>query len=160
VTDTSAKSHSADRYRLRTFGTLTLAGPEDDTLLGKHGHQHRRLALLSVLAAAGEQGRSRDQLLLLFWPDATQSRARHSLERLLYAIRSSIDEALFAGVNPVRLNPDVVGSDVAEFQSALQRGDLEGAVEAYREPFLDGFYLSRGTGIRAMGRHRARTSGA
>ena len=95
-----------------------------------------------MLAAAGERGRSRDQLLLLFWPDATQSRARHSLEQLLYAIRSSIDEAVFAGVNPVRLNPDVVGSDVGEFQSALERGDLEGAVETYRGPFLDGFYLS------------------
>jgi TolB-like protein/DNA-binding SARP family transcriptional activator/tetratricopeptide (TPR) repeat protein len=142
VTDTSAKSHSADRYRLRTFGTLTLAGPEDDTLLGKHGHQHRRLALLSVLAAAGEQGRSRDQLLLLFWPDATQSHARHSLEQLLYAIRSSIDEAVFAGVNPVHLNPDVVSSDVGDFLGALERGDLEGAVKEYRGPFLDGFYPS------------------
>jgi len=130
------------RYRLRTFGTLALAGPADDTLLGKHGHQHRRLALLAVLAAAGEQGRSRDQLLLLFWPDGTQSRGRHSLEQLLYAIRSSIDEAVFAGVNPVRLNPDVVSSDVAEFQGALARDDLEGAVEVYRGPFLDGFYLS------------------
>jgi len=75
-------------YRLRTFGTLALAGPADDTLLGKHGHQHRRLALLAALAAAGEQGRSRDQLLLLFWPDGTQSRGRHSLEQLLYAIRN------------------------------------------------------------------------
>jgi len=100
------------------------------------------LALLAVLAAAGERGRSRDQLLLLFWPDATQSRARHSLEQLLYAIRNSIDEAVFAGMNPVRLNPDVVASDVAEFQSGLQRGDLEGAVAAYQGPFLDGFYLS------------------
>jgi len=130
------------RYRLRTFGTLALAGREDDTLLGKHGHQHRRLALLAVLAAAGEQGRSRDQLLLLFWPDTTQARARHSLEQLLYAIRSSIDEAVFAGVNPVRLNPVVVSSDVGEFQGALERGDLETAVQEYRGPFLDGFYLS------------------
>ena len=142
MTDTSAKLHSADHYRLRTFGTLALAGREDDTLLGKHGHQHRRLALLAVLAAAGEQGRSRDQLLLLFWPDATQPHARHSLEQLLYAIRSSIDENVFAGVNPVHLNPDVVGSDVGEFQGALKRGDLEEAVAEYRGPFLDGFYLS------------------
>src|SRR5882672_1971672 len=137
-----AKSHSQAHYRLRTFGTLALAGPDDDALLGKTGHQHRRLALLAVLAAAGEQGRSRDQLLLLFWPDGSQPRARHSLEQLLYAIRSSIDEAVFAGVNPVRLNPDVISSDVSEFQSALERGDLEGAVEEYRGPFLDGFYLS------------------
>jgi TolB-like protein/DNA-binding SARP family transcriptional activator len=137
----SAKPHPADRYRLRTFGTLALAGPEDDTLLGKHGHQRHRLALLAVLAAAGDQGRSRDQLLLLFWPDGTQGRGRHSLEQLLYAIRSSIDEAVFAGVNPVRLNPDVISSDVGEFHGALESGDLEGVVEAYRGPFLDGFYL-------------------
>jgi TolB-like protein/DNA-binding SARP family transcriptional activator len=100
------------------------------------------MALLAVLAAAGEQGRSRDQLLLLFWRDATQPHARHSLEQLLYAIRSSIDEAVFAGVNPVRLNPDIVSSDVGDYQDALQRGDLAGAVELYRGPFLDGFYLS------------------
>ncbi|HMA21799.1 MAG TPA: BTAD domain-containing putative transcriptional regulator, partial [Gemmatimonadaceae bacterium] len=132
----------AGRFRLRTFGTLALAGPEDDTLLGKHRHQHRRLALLAVLAAAGDEGRSRDQLHLLFWPDATQTRARHSLEQLLYAIRGSIDDDVFDGVNPVRLNPAVVGSDVGDFRSALDRGDLSAALEQYRGKFLDGFYLS------------------
>jgi DNA-binding SARP family transcriptional activator len=130
------------RYRLRTFGTLALAGPEDDTVPGKETHQRRRLALLAVLAAAGMQGRSRDHLLLLFWRDATQPQARHSLEQLLYAIRSSIDEAVFAGVNSVRLNPAIISSDVAEFHGALERGDLEGAAKEYRGPFLDGFFLS------------------
>jgi TolB-like protein/DNA-binding SARP family transcriptional activator len=143
VTDSSANPlSSTDRYRLRTFGTLALAGPDDETLLGKHGHQHRRLALLAVLAAAGEEGRSRDQLHILFWPDATQARARHSLEQLLYAIRNSINEDVFAGVNPVRLNSAVVSSDVADFQNALRSGDLERATEVYRGPFLDGFYLN------------------
>jgi TolB-like protein/DNA-binding SARP family transcriptional activator len=111
-------------------------------VLGNHGHQRRRLALLAVLAAAGEVGRSRDQLLLLFWPDATQARARHSLEQLLYAIRSSIDEEAFAGVNPVSLNAKVIASDLGDFQAALERGELEDAVNAYGGPFLDGFYLS------------------
>lgn len=143
VNDMSANPQpSAGRFRLRTFGTLALAGPEDDTLLGKHRHQHRRLALLAVLAAAGDEGRSRDQLHLLFWPDATQTRARHSLEQLLYAIRSSIDDDVFDGVNPIRLNPAVVSSDVGDFQSALERGDLPAALEQYRGKFLDGFYLS------------------
>ena len=132
----------AGRFRLRTFGTLALAGPEDDTLLGKHRHQHRRLALLAVLAAAGNEGRSRDQLHLLFWPDANQARARHSLEQLLYAIRGSIDDDVFVGVNPIRLNPAVVSSDVGDFQSALECGDLPGALEQYRGRFLDGFYLN------------------
>ena len=129
-------------YRLATFGTLALSGQANDTVLGGHGHHRRRLALLAVLAAAGDRGKSRDQLLLLFWPEATQARARHSLDQLLYALRNSIDESVFSGVNPVRLNPDVVESDVGDFNAALERGDFQAAVESYRGAFLDGFYLN------------------
>ena len=132
----------ARHYRLATFGTTALAGPGDDTVLGTHGRHRRRLALLSVLAAAGERGRSRDQLFLLFWPDATQARARHSLDQLLYALRGSLGECVFASVNPVRLNPDVVSSDVATFSAALDHDDLDAAAAVYRGPFLDGFYLA------------------
>jgi TolB-like protein/DNA-binding SARP family transcriptional activator len=141
VTEPSTKPHPTDRHRLRTLGTFALVGPRDDTILGTRGHQRRRLALLAVLAAAGERGRSRDQLLLLFWPDVSQSRARHSLEQLLYEIRSAVGGAAFVGVNPVCLAPAIVSSDVADFNDALERGDLEVAVEAYRGPFLDGFHL-------------------
>ncbi|HMA25567.1 MAG TPA: BTAD domain-containing putative transcriptional regulator, partial [Gemmatimonadaceae bacterium] len=141
VTDPS-KPYPVPRYRLRTFGPPALVGAEGDTLLGHHGHHRRRLALLAVLAAAGERGRSRDQLLLLFWPDATQSRARHSLDQLLYALRNSLGDSLFDGVNPVCLNPDVVSSDVAAFNAAIEGGDLDAAINEYRAPFLDGFYLS------------------
>lgn len=142
MTDTVPKPRSAHGYWLRTFGALALETLGDETVLGKHRHQRRRLALLAVLAAAGEHGRTRDQLLLLFWPDATQTRARHSLEQLLYAIRSSIDDAVFAGTNPVRLNPDLIRSDVGEFQTALGRGDYETAVHQYKGVFLDGVYLT------------------
>ena len=141
MTDRSA--HSEDRrHRLTTFGTLALIGPADDIVFGSHGHHRRRLALLAVLAAAGDLGRSRDQILPLFWPEATQTKARHSLEQLLYALRGSIDDAVFSGVNPLRLNPEVVESDVGTFRTALARGDLEEAVAVYRGPFLDGFYLT------------------
>jgi DNA-binding SARP family transcriptional activator len=95
-----------------------------------------------MLAAAGEQGRIRDQLHTLLWPDATLAHARHSLEQLLYAIRTWISDDVFAGANPVRLNPMVISSDVGQFQAALERGDLEAAVDEYRGPFLDGFYLN------------------
>ena len=129
------------RYRLRTLGPPALIGADDATFLGQHGHHRRRIALLAVLAAGGERGRSRDQLLLLFWPEATQSRARHSLDQLLYALRGSLGESVFDGVNPVRLNPGVVSSDVVAFNAALENGDLEAAVAEYRGPFLDGFYV-------------------
>jgi TolB-like protein/DNA-binding SARP family transcriptional activator/Tfp pilus assembly protein PilF len=141
VSDTPVTPHPAPHYRLATFGTLGLVGPADETVLGTHGHHRRRLALLAVLAAAGERGRSRDQLLGLFWPESTQSRARHALEQLLYSLRSSISDSVFASSNPVRLDPDVVESDVAAFNAALARADLEAAVEQYKGSFLDGFYL-------------------
>ena len=127
--------------RLRTFGPPALLGADDAIVLGSHGHHRRRLALLAVLAAAGPLGRSRDHLLLLFWPDATQARARHSLDQLLYALRASLGESLLDGVNPVRLNASVVSSDIADFNDALSQGRLAAAVDAYRGPFLDGFYL-------------------
>jgi DNA-binding SARP family transcriptional activator len=139
VTELSPLSHTG--YHLRTLGTLALVGPRGEPVLGAHGNHRRRLALLSALAVAGRTGRSRDQLLALFWPEATQARARHSLDQLLYALRSSVTEEVFAGVNPVRLNPDAVGSDVGNFVTALERGDDADAVSEYRGPFLDGFYL-------------------
>lgn len=131
----------APPFRLETFGTLVLRA-EGRTLVADHGQQGLRLALLAVLAASGERGSSRDRLLLLFWPDASQQRARHSLEQLLYKMRKSMGESLFAGVNPLRLNPAVMSSDVGDFEQALGAGDLEAAVGHYRGPFLDGFYLS------------------
>ena len=142
MTNNSGVTAAAPRFRLQTFGTLRLVHSEDQTVLGDHGHQRRRLALLAVLAASGERGRSRDQLLGLFWPEVPQARARHSLDQLLYALRTSLDENLFGGGNPVQLNAALINSDVGDFSDALARRDLESAIALYRGPFLDGFYLN------------------
>jgi TolB-like protein/DNA-binding SARP family transcriptional activator/thioredoxin-like negative regulator of GroEL len=142
VTDTPGEAASPPAFRLQTFGTLRLVGTGDDTILGDHGHQRRRLALLAVLAASGERGRSRDQLLGLFWPDASQSRAQHSLGQLLYAIRTSLGGDAFAGTSPLRLNSAFITSDIGDFTDALARGDAEAAVGHYRGRFLDGFNLT------------------
>ena len=138
---TPAAPAPVPRFRLLTLGTLRLVGSADDTVLGEHGHQRRRLALLAVLGASGEGGRSRDQLLGVFWPEVSQSRARHSLQQLLYAIRTSLDEDVFTGSNPLRLSSSAVSSDIGDFTDALTRNELEAAVELYRGPFLDGFWL-------------------
>lgn len=142
MTNPPGETPAVPAFRLKTFGTLRLVGSEDDTVLGEHGHQRRRLALLAVLAASGERGRSRDQLLGLFWPDASQSRAQHSLGQLLYAIRTSLDGDAFTGTNPLRLNVAFITSDIGDFSDAIARGEFETAVEQYRGPFLEGFYLS------------------
>ncbi|HET6363141.1 MAG TPA: BTAD domain-containing putative transcriptional regulator [Gemmatimonadota bacterium] len=133
----------APTFRLQTLGRLALRGPAAaDAPTADFAQQNRRLAVLAAVAAAGERGRNRDQLLLFFWPDASQQRARHSLEQTLYLIRRSVDAEAFLGVNPLRLNPSVVACDVEEFEAAIGAGDLAAAAELYQGPFLEGFYLS------------------
>ena len=132
----------APPFRLETLGTAVLRGLEGRASAGELAQQNRPLALLAALAASGARGRNRDRLLLFFWPDASQERARHSLEQTLYRIRRAVDASAFLGVNPIRLNPDVIASDVAEFDHAIAAGDFRAAIDLYRGPFLDGFHLS------------------
>ena len=127
-------------FRLQTLGSLSLHDPSGAAVPG-HGLQRRRLALLAVLAAAGSRGRARESLLTFFWPDASAERARHSLEQLLYGIRTSMSNEAFLGVNPISLNPEVIRSDVMEFGRALAEERFEDAVTEYGGPFLEGFVL-------------------
>ncbi|MGH9888769.1 MAG: BTAD domain-containing putative transcriptional regulator, partial [bacterium] len=87
------------------------------------------------------RGLSRDQILGYLWPDGESGAARHSLEQLLHTLRRTLGDSVFAGVNPIALNRDVVRSDVAEFEQALSRDDFAAAIALYRGPFLSGFYL-------------------
>jgi TolB-like protein len=86
---------------------------------------------------------SRDKILAYVWPDADAARASHRLTQLLYALRRDLDaDSLFLGSSDLRLNPNVIASDVHEFALARRAGELERAVALYAGPFLDGFYLS------------------
>ena len=90
-------------FRLRTFGGLSLTG-ESGPVTGA-ATQRRKLALLAVLATAGERGVSRDRLLALFWPESDAERARHSLTQSLFALRRELDaEELVVGQADLRLN--------------------------------------------------------
>jgi serine/threonine-protein kinase len=105
------------------------------------GEQRRRLALLTLLAAAGERGVSRDLLMSRLSPESDASSARHALHQLLYYLRRQAGEQVFLGTDPLRLNLGIVSSDLAEFEAALEHGALTEAVALYRGPFLDGFHL-------------------
>ena len=124
-------------YRLETFGKLTLSGGVVSGL----SHQRRRLALLALLAASGERGLSRDQLLGYLWSESNAGNARHSLEQLIHALRRALGESVFRGTNPISLDSEVVASDVVEFERALACGALADAVALYSGPLLSGFYL-------------------
>ncbi|HEX3232664.1 MAG TPA: BTAD domain-containing putative transcriptional regulator [Gemmatimonadales bacterium] len=126
--------------RLRTFGGLSLSRGAEN--LTGAVTQRRRLAILALLAVARDGGLSRDKLQACLWPESDAERARHVLNQLLYAQRRQPgQEALFVGKKTLRLNPEVITTDVAEFEEALTRGALEEAVALYGGPFLDGFFL-------------------
>lgn len=132
--------------RLCTFGGLTLSRGAED-LTGAIT-QRRRLAILAILAVAGRQGLSRDKLQAYLWPESDADRARHVLNQLIYAQRRQVgDESLFLGQKTLRLNPTVMWADVTAFETALAEEDLEGAMELYRGPFLDGFFVKEAPGF-------------
>jgi TolB-like protein/Tfp pilus assembly protein PilF len=127
--------------RLRTLGSPSVEGSTGP--LSGAAAQRKSLALLALLACAGERGVSRDKILAYLWPETDADKAAHRLSQLLHALRRDLDaEQLFLGTSDVRLNPQVVSADVVEFTGALDRGDVERAVSLYGGPFLDGFYLS------------------
>ncbi|MBW3552540.1 MAG: tetratricopeptide repeat protein [Gemmatimonadetes bacterium] len=126
---------------LRTFGGLSLES--DGARLPLSASQRRRLTLLALLARAGDRGVPREKLLAYFWPDGSTEDARHALDQLVYATRRDLGrDAIESEGGQLRLNPAAVGSDCAEFEARLERGEWEGAVALYAGPFLDGVHFS------------------
>jgi predicted ATPase len=110
---------------LRTLGGLSLEG---STL-----KRPKPLLLLSYLALEG--AKDRKHLSELFWPRAASP--MHSLRVALTQLRQRApgvlegDEQLSA----------TVACDAKELLETLENGELEKAREAYKGPFLKGFYL-------------------
>ena len=127
--------------RIVTFGTLCVRG-ERGTLAGAAA-QPRRLALLALLARAGDRGVAREKLTALVWPDADEERARRAITQSIYALRQELgsDDAI-AGVKDLRLNPELITTDVADFSAAIRANRMEDAVRLYAGPFLDGFHVA------------------
>ncbi|MDH3289442.1 MAG: hypothetical protein OEO20_03550 [Gemmatimonadota bacterium] len=127
-------------YHMRLLGGASLEGPSVPAS-GRAGHRHH-IALLALLAGAGERGLSRDKLVAYLWPDSDATHARHRLSDSLYALRQALREDPVLGAGELlRLNRDTIGVDATDFEEALERGDREAAVRLYDGPFLDGFHL-------------------
>jgi predicted ATPase/DNA-binding SARP family transcriptional activator len=98
-----------------------------------HGRQQ---ALLTCLVLNWRQPQSRQRLASLFWPDSADSQALTNLRRELHTLRRAVPNAarfLVMESGTVRWAADAtVSCDVAEFEAAIERGDLEGLREAMR----------------------------
>ena len=127
--------------RLRTLGGLALTADAPRALTGA-ATQRRPLALLAVLAVAGDRPVSRERLQTLLWPERDEAHARRVLAQTVYALRRDLgDAAAVLGTADLRLNPAVVTADVAEFEGAVAAGACERAAVLYAGPFLDGVHL-------------------
>ena len=128
-------------FTLRVLGGFALEGPEGAGV--NHLSQRRAEAVLALLAVAGDLGCTRDRLIAFLWPESDQDRGRHSLRDALHAIRKVLGaDVILTGVGEtLRLNPEVVTSDVRRFAQSVVSSPQADAVEAYRGPLLDGFHL-------------------
>ena len=126
--------------RLKLFGTPAVesTGKAPSPLVS----WRKPLAVLALLAAGEDSGLSRDKLHAFLWPEATHAKASHALNQLLHVLRRDLGtETLFQGSSDLRLNPEQVTSDVAEFRDAWGRAEVQRTASLYSGPFLDGFFL-------------------
>ncbi len=128
--------------RLHCFGTAHVA--RDGVPLDGAAGQRRLLAILSVLAAHGDAGVSRDKLLALLWPEGDPDRSRHALTQSLYNLRRALrcDDVIVVGAD-LRLNAARITSDVADFDAAVEHHEFERAAQLHVAPFLDGFFVGQ-----------------
>jgi serine/threonine protein kinase len=137
----AASPASTTRLKIQLFGPPALSW--DDQALEMPRRQAR--ALIYFLAAAGHPV-TRDQLILLLWPDIPEARARRNLTRLLSYLRQMLpDEGLMITQDSsVSLNFESIWCDAYLFDqldSTRPAPWIEGTVELYGGAFLYGFYL-------------------
>ncbi len=130
-------------YRLILLGSMDLQGSAGS--LSGRITQRRQLALLALLASTGDRPLSREKAVGYLWPDSPSTRARARLSDTLYVIRQELGEgAVLPAGDGLKLNPEVVWSDVTAFKEALLANHLLEGVELYGGPFLDGFHPNGG----------------
>jgi len=132
--------------RLKLFAGISI--DLDGAPLAGRAVQRRRLALLALLAAsrarggASGSGISRDKLIALLWPTADAENGRRYLSDSVYRVNQALRaEVITVAADVLRLETELLPSDVVDFHDALARGDHAGAVALYGGPFLDGFFL-------------------
>lgn len=123
---------------------LRLLGPVEVSVNGDPPPREllwrKNLALLAYLARSPERRRSREHLIGMLWGEKPDAAARHSLNEALRVLRKSGGEGLVASEgDQLVLSVDVLSTDADGLEELLAGGNLEGAAQLVRGPFLEGF---------------------
>jgi DNA-binding SARP family transcriptional activator len=130
------------RVRLQVLGGAGLHahGAESAAVLV----QPKRFGLLVFLALRrrGSYVR-RDELMGVFWPDSTESRARASLRQALRFLRLELgaDVVVNRGQAEVGIDPTALACDAVAFLEAVEHGDDRAVVDRYSGELLPGFII-------------------
>ena len=125
---------------LRLLGGVFLDGKHGG-LTGRAAQRHR-LALLAILAVSHPRPVGRDKLMAYLWPESDTRHARNLLNQAVHALRRALGKnAIRSEGDELELNPEIITADVWLFEEALAASDPQRAVDLYRGPFLDGFFL-------------------
>lgn len=120
-------------------------------------YTHKIGGLLAYLALHPDRAHPREELATLFWEDADTEQGRVSLRTALASLRRQLEppgvepgSVLFADRLTVRLRPEAITTDVAEFDRLIrtsQSGDLPAQIDCltqaaalYRGDLLSGYY--------------------
>jgi DNA-binding SARP family transcriptional activator len=134
----SAMAPSLTLRLLGMPGVIRESGTSGPPLTGQ------ALALLAIMACAGERGVAREKLIAILWPESGASAASHRLSQLVHWIRRTLEApTLIDGTRELRLCASSLACDLWDFEQARRAGRLEQAAALYA-PFLDGFYLTGG----------------
>lgn len=125
--------------RLLLFGGARLE--RDGHRIAGKATQRRRLALLVLLARASRRTLTRERVLAYLWPDHAPDAARRLLTEAVYVIRRELGESALQSVGEELTLSPAIESDVDAFLEAVDTGAVDLAVELYRGPFLDGWFI-------------------
>ncbi|HEV7993726.1 MAG TPA: BTAD domain-containing putative transcriptional regulator [Gemmatimonadaceae bacterium] len=144
----------ADRRRLRVLALGPLQVYVEGTLVESMAWGSARPRELLVFLLMHPEGRTKEQVGLAFWPDASPAQLRNSFHVTLHRLRKALGGAEWVTLahERYRVDPAVVEEfDVAEFERdvtaarrALKRQEdgasarLEQALARFRGDFLDG----------------------
>lgn len=128
-------------FSLKVLGGASIQTPSGP-LTGR-ATQRRRIALLAMLAVARNRGVSRDKAVAYLWPEQDAEHGRPLLSDSIYRVNQALGgEAILSTADDLRLSAELLPSDVADFEDAIERGEWQRAAELYAGPFLDGFFVS------------------
>ena len=119
VTLDSLRNQPCNVLRVHTLGRLHVRGP--DGPVSGSAAQPRRLAILALLAAAGEQGLTREKVMAYLWPEAEEERARRSLNQAIYALRQDLGSEDVVAHAPAPAPPGTGARDLVLAWSGAER---------------------------------------